>query len=70
MSSASAAGSPTVTAAVFGTIGDAAVEHPVICAVDRGMVKGMLGTLYGETSVEVMSSSAGGDERCVTSFDD
>ena len=24
--------------------GDAAVEHPVICAVDRGMVKGMLGS--------------------------
>ena len=23
--------------------GDAAIEHPVICAVDRGMVKGMLG---------------------------
>ena len=36
--------------------GDAAVEHPVICAVDRGMVKGMLGTLYGETSVDVTSS--------------
>ena len=29
--------------------GEAAIEHPVICAVDRGMVKGMLETLYGET---------------------
>ena len=28
--------------------GDAAIEHPVICAVDRGMVKGMLGALYGD----------------------
>lgn len=50
--------------------GEAAVEHPVICAVDRGMVKGMLGSLYGETSVEVMSSVPGGDDHCVTSFDD
>ncbi len=50
--------------------GDAAIEHPVICAVDRGMVKGMLGTLYGETNVEVMSSVPGGDQHCVTAFDD
>ena len=28
--------------------GDAAIEHPVICAVDRGMVKGMLAALYGD----------------------
>jgi hypothetical protein len=27
--------------------GDVAIEHPVICAVDRGMVKGMLSSLYG-----------------------
>ncbi len=46
--------------------GDAAVEHPVICAVDRGMVKGMLGTLYGETDVELMSSVPGGDAHCAT----
>ena len=26
--------------------GDTAIEHPVICAVDRGMVRGMLETLY------------------------
>ncbi len=50
--------------------GDAAVEHPVICAVDRGMVKGMLGTLYGETDVELMSSVPGGDAHCVTAFDE
>ena len=29
--------------------GGAAIEHPVICAVDRGMVKGMLAALYGQT---------------------
>lgn len=50
--------------------GDAAVEHPVICAVDRGMVKGMLDTLYGETDVELTSSVPGGDTHCVTAFDD
>lgn len=46
--------------------GDAVVEHPVICAVDRGMVKGMLGSLYGETSVSVSSSVPDGDDQCVT----
>lgn len=50
--------------------GEAAVEHPVICAVDRGMVKGMLGSLYGETSVDVTSRLAVGDEHCVTAVDD
>lgn len=46
--------------------GDAAVEHPVICAVDRGMVKGMLGALYGETSPATEASLPMGDQRCVT----
>jgi predicted ArsR family transcriptional regulator len=50
--------------------GDAVVEHPVICAVDRGMVKGMLGTLYGETSVDLTRSSDGGDGHCVAAVDD
>lgn len=39
---------------------------PVICAVDRGMVKGMLGALYGDTSPETASSRAHGDDTCVT----
>jgi predicted ArsR family transcriptional regulator len=46
--------------------GGAAIENPVICAVDRGMVKGMLGALYGETSPETESSIPMGDPRCVT----
>ena len=46
--------------------GDAAVEHPVICAVDRGMVRGMLATLYGDTTPLTESSKAGGDLTCVT----
>jgi predicted ArsR family transcriptional regulator len=46
--------------------GAAALEAPVICAVDRGMVKGMLDALYGETAPETASSRAQGDESCVT----
>jgi predicted ArsR family transcriptional regulator len=46
--------------------GDVAIEHPVICAVDRGMVKGLLGSLYGETEVALTSSVAQGDDACVT----
>ncbi len=52
--------------------GDVATEHPVICAVDRGIVKGMLAALVddgGDTSVEVVSESsvARGDTVCSTS---
>jgi predicted ArsR family transcriptional regulator len=46
--------------------GDAAVQHPVICAVDRGIVKGMLGALYGDTVPETFASRPQGDEVCVT----
>lgn len=49
--------------------GDAAIDNPVICAVDRGMVKGMLGALYGETSPELESSLPQGDQHCVTTVD-
>jgi predicted ArsR family transcriptional regulator len=42
------------------------VASPVICAVDRGMVKGMLAALYGDTSPETTSSRAFGDDSCVT----
>ena len=48
--------------------GGAPVEHPVICAVDRGMVKGMLAELYGETQPEVSASRPQGDDVCVTTF--
>jgi predicted ArsR family transcriptional regulator len=49
--------------------GDAAIEHPVICAVDRGLVKGMLSSLYGEASAVTESSVALGDPTCVTAVD-
>jgi predicted ArsR family transcriptional regulator len=48
--------------------GDAAIEHPVICAVDRGLVRGMLAALYGDTSPEIQTSRPTGDDVCVTSF--
>jgi predicted ArsR family transcriptional regulator len=46
--------------------GGAAVQHPVICAVDRGIVKGMLETLYGNTVPETSASRPLGDDICVT----
>ena len=46
--------------------GDTAIEHPVICAVDRGLVKGMLSSLYGETRPSTETSVALGSETCVT----
>ena len=47
--------------------GDVAIEHPVICAVDRGMVKGMLGALYGSADVSTLASLPQGDTFCATS---
>ncbi|MGB8858451.1 MAG: methanogen output domain 1-containing protein [Ilumatobacteraceae bacterium] len=47
--------------------GDVAIEHPVICAVDRGMVKGMLTALYGDADVATMQSLPQGDTFCATS---
>lgn len=46
--------------------GDVAIEHPVICAVDRGMVKGMLGALYGDADVSTEASLPQGDTFCAT----
>ena len=46
--------------------GDVAIEHPVICAVDRGMVKGMLSALYGDADVSTMESLPMGSTFCAT----
>jgi predicted ArsR family transcriptional regulator len=46
--------------------GTTAQQHPVICAVDRGMVKGMLAGLYGDTRPATEASRAMGDDHCVT----
>jgi len=48
--------------------GDAAVQHPVICAVDRGIVKGMLAGLYGDTVPQTEASRPQGDTVCVTAL--
>ncbi len=45
---------------------DTAKQHPVICAVDRGLVRGMLSGLYGEVVNPTESSRALGDDACVT----
>src|SRR5262249_58398263 len=45
----------------------AARQYPhVLCAVDTGMVKGMLEGLYGETQPKITESRPGGDDHCVT----
>jgi predicted ArsR family transcriptional regulator len=48
--------------------GDVAVEHPVICAVDRGMVRGMLSELCDDEigDITTESSRAAGDTFCTT----
>lgn len=47
--------------------GTAALSHPVLCAVDRGIVKGMLSTLCGNPVSIKMSSKARGDDNCAVS---
>ncbi len=47
--------------------GEAAAKYPhVLCAVDTGMIKGMLEGLYGETHPMIEESRPGGDAHCVT----
>ena len=50
--------------------GEAVLDNPVICAVDRGMVSGLVSELLGtepsETAVALQSSRARGDDVCVT----
>lgn len=51
--------------------GDAATTHPVLCAVDRGMVNGLLSGLCGElpdsATPVLLSSRARGDDTCAAS---
>ena len=48
--------------------GAAAQQYPhVLCAVDTGMIRGMLEGLYGETQPRITMSRPGGDAHCVTS---
>jgi len=44
--------------------GEVVLEHPVLCAVDRGMVKGLLAGLCGDDVPVRLSSRALGDRSC------
>lgn len=46
--------------------GDAAIDHPVLCAADRGLVEGLLKSLCGDGVPVQLSSRARGDEVCST----
>lgn len=47
--------------------GEAAQQYPhVLCAVDTGMIRGMLEGLYGETQPVITESRPSGDDHCVT----
>jgi len=50
--------------------GDVAIDHPVICAVDRGMVRGMLGELTDDEIGDVTTESSlpAGDTFCSTAL--
>lgn len=46
--------------------GDAAKQFPhVVCAVDRGMIRGLMAGLYGETDPRFEASRPDGDDHCV-----
>lgn len=44
--------------------GDAATHHPVLCAVDRGLIVGVLEGLGASTTSVTLSSKARGDADC------
>lgn len=46
--------------------GETAQQYPhVVCALDRGMIRGMLAGLYGETTPHFEASRPDGDDHCV-----
>ncbi len=62
-------GTSTAVVAENCPFGNAASQYPVLCAVDRGMVKGLLAGLCGENGegtvpVVLSSSRARGDDAC------
>jgi predicted ArsR family transcriptional regulator len=47
--------------------GETAQRYPhVLCAVDRGIIRGMLAGLYGDTQPQLEESRPSGDAHCVT----
>jgi predicted ArsR family transcriptional regulator len=46
--------------------GSTATDYPhVVCALDRGMIRGMLSGLYGDTTPRFETSRPEGDDHCV-----
>ena len=46
--------------------GETAQQYPhVVCALDRGIIRGMLAGLYGETTPHFEASRPDGDDHCV-----
>lgn len=45
--------------------GTTASQNPVICAVDRGMIKGMLKQMHSGSVLALTSSKAQGDNECI-----
>jgi predicted ArsR family transcriptional regulator len=46
--------------------GRAAIDHPVLCAADRGLVEGLVSVLCGASVAVQLSSRAKGDAVCAT----
>jgi predicted ArsR family transcriptional regulator len=61
-------GQNTAVVAEHCPFGDAAAAHPALCAVDRGLVRGLLAGLCGDHCADsvpvVLSSRARGDDSC------
>jgi predicted ArsR family transcriptional regulator len=64
-------GDTTAVVAEQCPFGDASTTNPLLCAVDRGMVKGLLSGLCGKASEQalpvILSSRARGDAACTAS---
>ncbi len=64
-------GATTAVVAEQCPFGNACTTNPVLCAVDRGMVKGLLSGLCGRASQQalpvMLSSRARGDDACTAS---
>jgi predicted ArsR family transcriptional regulator len=64
-------GETTAVVAEQCPFGDASSTNPVLCAVDRGMIKGLLAQLCGTASHQalpvILSSRARGDDACTAS---
>ncbi len=63
---AEAEGSTTAIVRDLCPFGELATQHPVLCAVDRGIVQGLLAGLCRDSVPVTMSSRALGDASCVS----